>query len=102
MQQSLKLSEFLELIKSTIEMSFGYDGYWVRAELSEWRMSGKHYYGELIEHDGISRYPVAKVRCNCWANKANFLHRIRLLVCNKKIKKNLPTLSLYEILFFLK
>ena len=75
MQQSLKLSEFLELIKSTIEMSFGYDG--------------------------ISRYPVAKVRCNCWANKANFLHRIRLLVCNKKIKKNLPTLSLYEILFYL-
>ena len=62
MQESLKLSEFLELIKSTIEMGFGYDGYWVRAELSEWRMSGKHYYGELIEHDGLSKYPVAKVR----------------------------------------
>jgi exodeoxyribonuclease VII large subunit len=75
MQESLRLSEFLELIKSTIEMSFGYDGYWVRAELSEWRKSGKHYYGELIEHDGISRYPVAKARCNCWANKADYIHR---------------------------
>ena len=75
MQESLKLSEFLGLIKSTIEMGFGYDGYWIRAELSEWRRSGKHYYGELIEHDGISRYPVAKVRCNCWANKVDFIHR---------------------------
>ncbi|ASG67673.1 exodeoxyribonuclease 7 large subunit [Francisella halioticida] len=73
MQESLKLSEFLELIKSTIEMSFSYEGFWIVAELSEWRRSGKHYYGELIEHDGVSKYPVAKIRCNCWANKANYI-----------------------------
>lgn len=71
MQESLKLSEFLGLIKSTIEVSFGYDGFWVVAELSEWRKYGIHYYGELIEHDGISKYPVAKIRCNCWSTKAN-------------------------------
>ncbi|WP_071664793.1 exodeoxyribonuclease VII large subunit [Francisella frigiditurris] len=71
MNESLKLSEFLELIKSTIEMGFGYQGFWVVAELSEWRKSGAHYYGELIEHDGISKYPIAKIRCNCWANVAN-------------------------------
>ncbi|MBK2094826.1 exodeoxyribonuclease VII large subunit [Francisella philomiragia] len=74
MQESLKLSEFLELIKSTIEMSFGYEGFWVVAELSEWRRSGKHYYGELIEHDGVSKFPIAKIRCNCWANKVEHIH----------------------------
>ena len=92
MQESLKLSEFLELIKSTIEMSFGYDGYWVRAELSEWRMSGKHYYGELIEHDGISRYPIAKVRCNCWANKASFLHSKFTSVTGENIKPDMKVM----------
>ena len=92
MQESLKLSEFLELIKSTIEMSFGYDGYWVRAELSEWRMSGKHYYGELIEHDGLSKYPVAKVRCNCWANKASFLHNKFTSVTAEKLKSDMKVM----------
>ena len=73
MLDSLKLSEFLELIKSTIEMSFGYDGFWVVAELSEWSKSGKHFYGELIEHDKINKHPIAKIRCNCWANIANYV-----------------------------
>ncbi|MFT4693212.1 MAG: exodeoxyribonuclease VII large subunit [Francisella sp.] len=92
MQESLKLSEFLELIKSTIEMGFGYDGYWVRAELSEWRMSGKHYYGELIEHDGLSKYPVAKVRCNCWANKAGFLHSKFTSVTGEPLKSDMKVM----------
>ncbi len=92
MQQSLKLSEFLELIKSTIEMSFGYDGYWVRAELSEWRRSGKHYYGELIEHDDLSRSPVAKVRCNCWANKVGFLHSKFLSMTGEELKSDMKVM----------
>ena len=73
MDESLKLSEFLGLIKSTLDMSFGRQGFWVVAELSEWRKSGVHYYGELIEHDKSSKYPTAKIRCNCWASTANSL-----------------------------
>ena len=92
MQESLKLSEFLELIKSTIEMSFGYDSYWVRAELSEWRISGKHYYGELIEYDGLSRFPVAKVRCNCWANKVKFLHSKFTSVTGEHLKSDMKVM----------
>ncbi|OIN84409.1 exodeoxyribonuclease VII large subunit [Francisella sp. TX07-6608] len=92
MQQSLKLSEFLELIKSTIEMSFGYEGFWIVAELSEWRKSGKHYYGELIEHDGISKYPIAKIRCNCWANKADYIHNKFSLVTGEKLSSDMKFL----------
>ncbi|MFV9931165.1 MAG: exodeoxyribonuclease VII large subunit [Francisella endosymbiont of Hyalomma asiaticum] len=92
MQPSLKLSEFLELIKSTIEMSFGYEGFWIVAELSEWRKSGKHYYGELIEHDGISKYPIAKIRCNCWANKADYIHNKFGLATGEKLSSDMKVL----------
>ena len=92
MQESLKLSEFLELIKSTIEMSFGYEGFWVVAELSEWRKSGRHYYGELIEHDGISKYPVAKIRCNCWANKADHILRKFSSSTDEQLKSDMKVL----------
>lgn len=92
MQESLKLSEFLELIKSTIEMSFGYDGFWVVAELSEWRKSGRHYYGELIEHDGVSKYPVAKIRCNCWANKADYIHSKFSMATGENLKSDMKVL----------
>ncbi|APC91397.1 MULTISPECIES: exodeoxyribonuclease VII large subunit [Francisella] len=92
MQQSLKLSEFLELIKSTIEMSFGYEGFWIVAELSEWRKSGKHYYGELIEHEGISKYPIAKIRCNCWANKADYIHNKFSLATGEKLSSDMKVL----------
>lgn len=92
MQESLKLSEFLELIKSTIEMSFGYEGFWIVAELSEWRKSGKHYYGELIEHDGISKYPIAKIRCNCWANKADYILTKFNSITNEKLKSDMKVL----------
>ncbi|MFV9984982.1 MAG: exodeoxyribonuclease VII large subunit [Francisella endosymbiont of Hyalomma asiaticum] len=92
MQPSLKLSEFLELIKSTIEMSFGYEGFWIVAELSEWRKSGKHYYGELIEHDGISKYPIAKIRCNCWAKKADYIHNKFGLATGEKLSSDMKVL----------
>ncbi|QIW10417.1 exodeoxyribonuclease VII large subunit [Francisella sp. LA112445] len=92
MHESLKLSEFLELIKSTIEMSFSYEGFWVVAELSEWRKSGQHYYGELIEHDGVSKYPVAKIRCNCWANKANYILRKFNSSTNEQLKSDMKVL----------
>ncbi|MFV9972478.1 MAG: exodeoxyribonuclease VII large subunit [Francisella endosymbiont of Hyalomma asiaticum] len=92
MQQSLKLSEFLELIKNTIEMSFGYEGFWIVSELSEWRKSGKHYYGELIEHDGISKYPIAKIRCNCWANKADYIHNKFGLATGEKLSSDMKVL----------
>lgn len=92
MQESLKLSEFLELIKSTIEMSFGYEGFWIVAELSEWRKSGRHYYGELIEHDGISKYPVAKIRCNCWANKADYIHSKFSTTTGENLKSDMKVL----------
>ena len=92
MQESLKLSEFLELIKSTIEMSFGYEGFWVVAELSEWRKSGRHYYGELIEHDGVSKYPVAKIRCNCWANKADYIHNKFSMATGENLKSDMKVL----------
>ncbi|QIV96130.1 exodeoxyribonuclease VII large subunit [Allofrancisella inopinata] len=92
MQESLKLSEFLELIKSTIEISFGYDGFWVVAELSEWRASGKHYYGELIEHDGVSKYPVAKIRCNCWANIAGYVNNKFSAVTGELLKPDMKVL----------
>ena len=92
MQESLKLSEFLELIKSTIEMSFGYEGFWIVAELSEWRKSGRHYYGELIEHDGVSKYPVAKIRCNCWANKADYILRKFSSSTDEQLKSDMKVL----------
>ncbi|MFC4892700.1 exodeoxyribonuclease VII large subunit [Pseudofrancisella aestuarii] len=92
MNESLKLSEFLELIKSTIEMGFGYQGFWVVAELSEWRKSGHHYYGELIEHDGISKYPIAKIRCNCWANVANSILTKFKSVTGEHLKSDMKVL----------
>lgn len=92
MQESLKLSEFLGLIKSTIEMGFGYEGFWVVAELSEWRQSGRHYYGELIEHDGASKYPVAKIRCNCWANKVNYIHTKFSLATGENLRSDMKAL----------
>ncbi|AJC49010.1 exodeoxyribonuclease VII large subunit [Allofrancisella guangzhouensis] len=92
MHKSLKLSEFLELIKSTIEISFGYDGFWIVAELSEWRASGKHYYGELIEHDGASKYPVAKIRCNCWANVASYINDKFSAITGELLKSDMKVL----------
>ncbi|MED7789170.1 exodeoxyribonuclease VII large subunit [Francisella sp. 19X1-34] len=92
MQESLKLSEFLELIKSTIEMSFSYEGFWIVAELSEWRKSGRHYYGELIEHDGVSKYPIAKIRCNCWANKVDYILRKFNSSTNEQLKSDMKVL----------
>lgn len=73
-------------------MSFSYEGFWVVAELSEWRKSGQHYYGELIEHDGVSKYPVAKIRCNCWANKANYILRKFNSSTNEQLKSDMKVL----------
>lgn len=70
----LSLSEFLTEIKNTLDKKFkGFDGYWVRGELSEWRKSGSHYYGELVEHDENTQLPVAKARVNLWGSVANKL-----------------------------
>ena len=70
----LSLSEFLTEIKNTLDKKFkGFGGYWVRGELSEWRKSGLHYYGELVEHDEKTQLPIAKARVNLWGGIANKL-----------------------------
>ncbi|MDE4961770.1 exodeoxyribonuclease VII large subunit, partial [Francisella tularensis subsp. holarctica] len=59
------------------------------ADLSEWRKSGKHFSGELIEHDGISNYPIAYIRCNCWANNADYIHNKFSLVTGEKRRSDM-------------
>ncbi|MDE4967875.1 exodeoxyribonuclease VII large subunit, partial [Francisella tularensis subsp. holarctica] len=58
----------------------------------EWRNSGIHYYGELIEHDGISKFPIAKIRCICWANKADYIHNKFSLVNGEILSSDMKVL----------
>ncbi|MCF6777907.1 exodeoxyribonuclease VII large subunit [Thiotrichales bacterium 19X7-9] len=68
---SFSLSDFLTEIKKTLNKRFHSGGYWVRGELSDWRKSGVHYYGELIEHDENTGQAIAKIRINLWGSLAN-------------------------------
>ncbi len=70
-ESSFTLSEFLTEIKQTLDRKFKGNGYWVRGELSDWRKSGVHYYGELIEFDENTHQSLAKIRLNMWSSLAS-------------------------------
>lgn len=77
-ENALTLSQFQQLVGNTIRMNPGLRDVWVKAELSDVRISGGHCYMELIEKDarGVT---VAKSRAMIWANtfaslRSKFFH----------------------------
>lgn len=73
MNDILSLYELNNLIKMALRECFP-DSYWVRAELSEVRMSGVgHCYVEFVEKESRSGNIVAKMRGNIWANTFRML-----------------------------
>ena len=63
----LTLSQFQQLVGTTIRQNPALQGVWVAAELSDVRVSGGHCYMELIEKDQRGA-TVAKARAMIWAN----------------------------------
>lgn len=71
MTNAIKLSQYCELIKRTIDNA-GLQETWIIAELSDYnvnRMSG-HVYCELIEKDDTANRNVAKCRATLWRTTA--------------------------------
>ena len=96
---SFTLSEFLSEIKKTIDRKFKSGGYWVRGELSDWRKSWHHFYGELIEYDENTKQAIAKIRLNLWSSIAEkvipkFFHET-----GDELKSGLKVLLFVEVSF---
>ena len=96
---SFTLSEFLGEIKRELDRKFKGGGYWVRGELSDWRKSGVHYYGELIEFDDRTHQSVAKVRINMWAGTAKKIIPKFHNATGEEIKSGMKVLFLVDVSF---
>lgn len=72
--QAITLSQLNTLIGNAIRLRPEIQRVWVVAELSDFRSSGGHFYGELIEKNQLGQ-TVAKLRANMWAGTANALRR---------------------------
>lgn len=68
MPASYTLREFTTCLGNAIRMCPTLQNAWVRAELSDVRMSGGHCYMELVEKDA-SGATVAKLRANIWSSR---------------------------------
>jgi exodeoxyribonuclease VII large subunit len=70
---SISLKDLLSAVKQTIAQTL-YEGYWVRAEISEIRANANgHCYLELIEKDSSGKLIVAKTKATIWADTYRLL-----------------------------
>lgn len=68
---TMSLAEYTAVIGNAIRTI---PGAWVKAELSDVRTSGGHWYMELIEKNEAGQ-TVAKLRANIWASRAMYIRR---------------------------
>ncbi|MDR0763344.1 MAG: exodeoxyribonuclease VII large subunit, partial [Bacteroidales bacterium] len=68
--QPIKLSELTALIGQTINDTFGYENYWVVAEVSNHKPYGMRHYFDLIEKSGQSGAITAKISAVAWDDVA--------------------------------
>ena len=96
---SFTLSQFLSEIKRELDRKFKGNGYWVRGEISDWRKSGAHYYGELIEFDENTHQSIAKIRINMWGGIANKVIPKFHHATGEELKNGMKVLLLVDVNF---
>jgi exodeoxyribonuclease VII large subunit len=96
---SFTLSQFLSEIKRELDRKFKGNGYWVRGELSDWRKSGAHFYGELIEFDENTHQSIAKIRINMWGGIANKVIPKFHHATGEELKNGMKVLLLVDVNF---
>ncbi|MCF6768366.1 exodeoxyribonuclease VII large subunit [Thiotrichales bacterium 19S11-10] len=96
---SFSLSHFLNEVKQALNKRFKSGGYWVRGELSDWRKSNVHYYGELIEYDEDTNQSIAKIRINLWGKRAKSILPKFHHATGDQLKNGMKVLFLVDVNF---
>lgn len=97
-QNQISLYELNSLVRNCLENNLnGY--YWIIAETSDVRVSGRHCYLELIEKDSHNTSTIAKARAIIWSNIYGYLKALFKENTGQEFRSGLKVKVLVNITF---